>query len=375
MKIAIFHFNPLELYPPATNFLECLEKTLPKNTSIKIFTLALESGHMVFKLESHNFQIVRLGKSTKGSLPIGRYFQYFKYYFLSILKCIQWKPDKVLYFESLSALPVYVLMKLFKGIEVFAHFHEYMTPQEYKRMWLNEKIYALEKRSILPKAVWISHTNIDRLDMFLKDREIMFNKSKHHIFPNYPPKSWLKKPAERQLSTPISFVYVGSFSSLDKLYIKEVLAWMMSLHKKATLDVYSFNIPDKVRNYVKSLKSAVVTLHEAQKYSNLSGIIARYDIGLIIYSATEKNVVYSAPNKLFEYLSCGLDVWYPKEMIGCHTHNSETYWPKVVPLDFNRLYEINFNELVSRKANKSRVINFTCEAASKPLIDRLMHHD
>ncbi|MEQ1665948.1 MAG: hypothetical protein ABL927_11285, partial [Bdellovibrionales bacterium] len=140
-------------------------------------------------------------------------------------------------------------------------------------------------------------------------------------------------------------------------------------------DVYSFNIPDKVRNYVKSLKSTVVTLHEAQKYSNLSGIIARYDIGLIIYQATEKNVVYSAPNKLFEYLSCGLDVWYPKEMIGCQPYNSEAYWPKVVPLDFNRLYEINFNELVSRKLNKSRMINFTCEAASKTLIDRLLNHD
>lgn len=232
MKIAIFHFNPLELYPPATNFLECLEKTTPKNSSVKVFTLALAAGHMVFELESHNFQIVRLGKSKNGSIPIDRYIQYFRYYFLSILACIRWRPDKVLYFETLSAFPVYVLMKVLKRIDIFAHYHEYMTQDEYKRMWLNGKIFGLEKRSILPNAAWVSHTNADRLEMFLNDLKITFDKSRHQIFANYPPKSWFKKPKVRKISTPISFVYVGSFSSLDTLYMREVLAWIVSLNGK-----------------------------------------------------------------------------------------------------------------------------------------------
>ena len=142
MKISIFHFNPIEWYPPAMNFLACLEKNLPENSSVKVYTSSLSSRHMTFEIPSNRIEIIRHGNFRVRKKPLGRYFQYFKYYFFSTVSSIHWKPDKILYYETLSAPTAYVLMKLFKNLKVFVHFHEYMTPEEYKRTWLNKKIYC-----------------------------------------------------------------------------------------------------------------------------------------------------------------------------------------------------------------------------------------
>ncbi len=47
----------------------------------------------------------------------------------------------------------------------------------------------------------------------------------------------------------------------------------------------------------------------------------------------------------FEYLACGLDIWYPKEMIGVKKYrNDET--PRVVEIDYSMLDTLDLENIL-----------------------------
>jgi hypothetical protein len=60
----------------------------------------------------------------------------------------------------------------------------------------------------------------------------------------------------------------------------------------------------------------------------LPQVLSQYDVGLILYRCRTLNFVYNATNKLFEYLVCGLDVWYPPCMLGLKTYARSTIAPR-----------------------------------------------
>ena len=71
--------------------------------------------------------------------------------------------------------------------------------------------------------------------------------------------------------------------------------------------------------------------------------MADYHIGLTLYNGHIPNFVYNVPNKVFEYLACGLDVWYSKDLISTQKlNNSES-----VIHDFEKipdfLFRLNFD--------------------------------
>jgi hypothetical protein len=43
--------------------------------------------------------------------------------------------------------------------------------------------------------------------------------------------------------------------------------------------------------------------------------LINYDIGVTIYNGHIPNYIYNVPNKILEYLACGLNVWYSSELI------------------------------------------------------------
>ena len=298
-----------------------------------------------------------------------------KYYIWGLFKCIVWQPDKILYYESMSVFPAFLFSVLNKKTKIYIHYHGYFTLTEYNRTFLSRLPYMVEKKFILPKAYWISHTNKERLELFLNDINLSFNKDIHHIVPNYPPAKWSRfLKQSRNQSKPISLVYVGSFSSIDNLYVKEITTWVTSHNGALTLDIYSFNIPAFVREYINSLDSPYIKLHKAINYNNIPDIITQYDIGLIIYKVLDYNFKYNAPNKLFEYITCGLDVWYPQEMIGCQSFNTLNCYPKIIGLDFTNLYKYNIDNLISKKNCTLNEKNYTCEKATQDLLISLNHH-
>ncbi len=109
------------------------------------------------------------------------------------------------------------------------------------------------------------------------------------------------------------------------------------------------------------MNSAFINLKAGVNYNELPEILKQYDIGILLYKGHIPNYVFNAPNKLFEYLACGLDVWYPEVMQGCTKYDSTEAWPKVVSLNFKDLCKYDLEKLVERKKCTSRFINFNCE--------------
>lgn len=50
-------------------------------------------------------------------------------------------------------------------------------------------------------------------------------------------------------------------------------------------------------------------------YYELPKELIKYDIGLVLYKGHIPNYIYNVPNKVYEYLACGLQVWYSKDLL------------------------------------------------------------
>ena len=58
-----------------------------------------------------------------------------------------------------------------------------------------------------------------------------------------------------------------------------------------------------------------ISLRKAISYYELPELLATYDIGLVLYKGIFKNHIYCVPNKIYEYLVCGLEVFCSSELI------------------------------------------------------------
>jgi hypothetical protein len=369
-RICVFHFSPLELFPPAMNFLNCLAKAIRDDTKVIVYTTRDNKQKSIFNPVSDIIKIKRIARFTLGlSLP-NRIIQYLQYHLISFFGAIGARAQNLVYFETISAFVPFLLFSWRKGTNLYIHYHEYMDAKEYESMWLNKTFHSLEKR-IYPRAKWISHTNPRRIELFLSD---LGNPplSNMHVFPNYPPAEWMNVQTYLNHKLPLRAVHIGALGSVQELYIKEVFDWINKQSGKLTLDLYSFNISQEIQSLIEAQDPNLIRWKGPALYNDLPNLLPQYQIGIIMYRARSENTINSASNKLFEYLTCGLDVWYPQEIKGTYSYDSAEYWPKVIRLDFSSLQQYNLFELVSRKEGYQRKLHYSCEEASKPLLSKLL---
>lgn len=323
--------------------------------------------------ENDKVDILRLSHTKRGKGRIGTLIKFVLFTIRTLFKLIKLKPAAILYYESHSALPVFAYKRYFnKSVRIFIHYHEYMSPDDYRQPGMRIINYAHSKEKYLYKiAEWISHTNSDRMDLFLKDNPFV-NKSICNTMPNFPSREWALSSSRQKSSKPIcKMVYVGSFGSFEDLYIEEFLKWVKQNAATVSLDIYSFNIPAHVVSFISELGAMNVKLKGAVNYDSLPLVLKKYNVGIILYKATNLNFKHNAPNKLFEYLGCGLDVWFPEEMTGCYQYiHSETY-PKVIKVNFREIESFDFKCAIKRDGLKERNVSFYCEEVLKPLAYKL----
>jgi hypothetical protein len=188
-----------------------------------------------------------------------------------------------------------------------------------------------------------------------------------YVLPNYPPKNWFH-PA-KQISNPIRILYVGALS-LSTMYTKEFAEWVVAQKGRVIWHLYSSNSSMEVQDYFRSLKTNLIEFRGGVAYEDLPEVIKGYDVGVILYKGHIPNYIYNAPNKLFEYLACGLDVWFPQVMIGSLPYNDVNHYPKVMALDFSELHKVSPDELIKRPLQQ-RTIHYFCEGVLEPLISKL----
>ncbi len=195
--------------------------------------------------------------------------------------------------------------------------------------------------------------------------------------PNYPPASWIRlsrrRPCDEAGGRRLRLVYVGAVSLRDT-WIEELLQWLARQNGDAvSLDLYVSTTDTPTLAFLRGYSGPNLRVQfPGISYYDLPSILGNYDIGLILYRGTTDNYIWNAPNKLFEYLVCGLDVWYPREMRGIPEAINCSRESGVLELDFSKLMEIDLPSLCT-KFNSRPTRNFTSIDATEPLFRQLLN--
>lgn len=334
-KIAIVHYLPLEYYPPVTNLLNCISDI--NNIKTYVFSTHNDKGREPYR-NAKLSGVFRVSSPKYTEKSIFRLYKYLRFNISVFLKLCWLQPDRILYYESFSVGPVYWYLKIFaKKTKLIVHNHEYVSANWYASGMKLLKIYhKLEQNYLYRKAIIISQTNIDRVGLFLKDN-FMVLKEQMMVLPNYPPKSWFKfKKEDLILQDQIRTVYIGTLS-LEYCYIKEYCEWIQAQKGKVIFDIYAYNVEIKTHQFLEGLNSSFINYFSGGvEYNEVPKVLARYDVGVILYKALTDNFKYNAPNKIFEYIACGLEVWYSDKMLGIKPYQKNSL-PRIIPVNFEEL--------------------------------------
>jgi glycosyltransferase involved in cell wall biosynthesis len=302
-KLTILHFNVLEKYPPAINL---ISDVLIQKPDIKISVITSVNNSPYNNQSFSGVKILRLGSTSKNAIL--RYASYLIYNFIGTLVLLIKRPDVVIVYETLSVLPAYVFAGIFPKKKIHIHFHEYLSIPE--KNGASKYIKFLFKcEDMLLQKCTSSQTNEDRRELFLKDN-FKLKKQNVFVFPNMPPKSWWtelghhKKPWE---GGKIKLVYVGVLDS-ETMYLEEVLRFVNHHADELELTLFSQDVSLGARKLISKFQSVNICLKSALEYSTLPQELRKYDIGLVLYKGHIPNYVYNVPNKVFEYLYCGVKV-------------------------------------------------------------------
>jgi hypothetical protein len=398
MKVAILHQLPLEYYPPVTNALQYLSR----HSDIQVLAISCENDKDRPAFHNERVQTQRFRFGRRSDSFFRRWKWSLSWHWHAAKALAEFAPDVVLYYEPHSALAAFLYYRWFKGTaRLFIHHHEYYAPDDYRKRGnrLTRLNHYFERRYLLLRADWVSQTNSDRLCFFQADHpEIASNK--FHVLPNYPPQHWMVEsnqsvgrntdqqptncpeingacsqpaiikssmsetcPPQRASERPVRLVYVGSVS-LHDTFIGPLVEWLQANPTmRIQLDVFAYNTDPTTREFLRKADGEIVRFHDCGvDYDELPVLLRQFDVGVILYRCRTVNYQYNASNKLFEYLMCGLDVWYPPTMIGVKAYARDDVWPRVIEVDFEDMDNLNLEKLRSRGSLPNVPWTESCES-------------
>jgi hypothetical protein len=344
--MVIVHFNPIEQYPLLMNLLDYLGEKMPY-LEVYVFTNSTNNSQRLYNNLQKNIRIERLELNDQGYSIIRRYRNYFRFYYKTFQRLKKLTPEWVWYFETISALPVRWYFVKSKSIDskLIIHYHEYMSPTEYQNgpfliKWAHQK-----EKELYEIVCSLSHTNFKRMEMFLRDNQLSLI-GKTQILPNYPPRNWVNNiQKNRKSDFPLKIVYMGVVG-LESLYIREFSQWVESLAGKVIFDIYSQQNTNELQKWISDKGFKFTVIRGYVPYNELPGILESYHVGVILYKGHIPNYIYNAPNKLFEYWACGLDIWFPSKMDGSLSYARKNCYPKILPLDFEKLEQFDLESAI-----------------------------
>jgi len=366
--VVIVHFAPLELYPPIQNLMEIIDQRDDHYERIILSTKSTNKRLTLINSSNPNTKLFRIGKSNDRFKPLIRYWNYFLFYTSSLLIIIWKRPRLIFYYETVSCWPAYFYKRFInRKCKLYIHYHEYTSPEEYINGTLLARIFNRLEKHLYPLANWISHTNKYRVNLFLADIKPI-TPTNVQVIPNFPPRKWFSSKKEI-IENPLRIVYVGSLS-IDSMYTKQFVSWVLAQKGSVLFDVYSLYIDQPAADYFLKLDSNFIELKQEVDYKNLPGVLSNYDVGVILYKGHLANYVYNAPNKLFEYLAVGLDVWFPEELKGTQDYVRADRNPKILSVDFKNMEAFDLHLAIKRNTENAND-DFFCEIAFDPLLNKI----
>lgn len=369
-SVLVLHWFPLELFPPVLNLLDYAGRVCPGAVTACSTAQVQTCPVMVAGV-----RILRTGFPERGRYRLLRLFLFLLFPVLCCWQAIRRPPQVVLYYEPHSALAAALVCLLSRKARLFIHYHEYRELSHYRDRGnlLARFGFLLERRFLHRRACWISHTNEQRCRLFLRDCPQQ-DSAKVRSLPNLPTACW---QARARAVRPVPghgfrLVYVGALS-LTNTYIRELLEWLdHQSGPQMQLDIFAgATSPDTVR-FLQGWQRSWLRVHSrGVPYHQLPDLLPRFDTGLILYRGTSPNYVHNAPNKLFEYLGCGLNVLFPRQLLGVQPWTQLAGCPWVRPLDFDNLTEVSA-EYVQGAGRPSSMFPLCSEDIYRPLL-KSMH--
>ena len=167
----------------------------------------------------------------------------------------------------------------------------------------------------------------------------------------------------------MKLVFVGYSVDRNSCYIEETIQWLRDQKIPCILDLYCLEQKSLREELIGQQGNVLVNIHPPVEYQDLPSILKQFHIGLILYRGLTPNYIHNAPNKFFPYLSCALDVWYPKEMEGIKPYQRLAS-PKVVEFDFKTLdHQMLSTDMISQANEEKNEMLFLAEEEYKELIN------
>ena len=360
-NIALLHFNPIELYPPVINLLNYMADQLP-DYKVCVFTCSATEAKLPYRSKAKNIRIERFADLDHSLSVTQRYRNYFRFYYKTYKYLQTLHPEWIWYFETISALPVswYFKHRPFQDSKLLIHYHEYVAPEEYQNGPLMIRWIHHGEKKLYQRAQYLSHTNGKRMDLFLSDEKLSLG-AKAHIFPNYPPKSWIAgEKRKREKEYPIRIVHAGSIG-MDSLYIKEFCRWVHQQEGRVEFDIYSNQSTQALADFLSSEGLQFSHTKGYIPYEDLPNVLGKYDVGVILYKGVITNHIYAVSNKLFEYWACGLDVWFSDKMLSSLEYARSDFYPKLLPMNFEQLDQLDLVAAISHEGLGYQSTPYYCE--------------
>lgn len=367
-KVFFIHFQPIELFPPALNLIDFFGNE--SHINLFVSTNKKLSQNNLKAYENKKVKLYRPSSFSKAKIL--QYINYAFYYFSTLFLLFWHKPTVVLYVETLSSWPALVYRKFFgKKVKLMVHYHEYTDPASYsKGMWLSKIFHSLEKK-MYKDFFWISQTNENRLQFFIKDNGVQnFSHIHFDILPNYPSVTW-KKIGPNIFGERKKMVFIGSLG-YKNMYLKELVDFVNKNSDFFSVDFYSYNIDKEAKEFLLKSENKNIRFFGGIDYSSLPEILPEYQIGLVLYKPFSINTIHAVSNKVFEYLACGLDVWYSSDMIYTDKYITEKSFPKVLKVDFRKLENFDWKAAISRDGLIYNPQNFYYESVYPKLLDKIL---
>lgn len=356
--LAIIHFNAIEQYPPVLNLIRYLET---ERISATVYTVHAPDKFHKYQA-SGGIVIKRYGKYDYAG-SIRRLLNYLVFYLRTFFALLLTRPSHIIYYETNSYLPAWLYTKLRallgKPVKVHCHYHEYTEPRQYASgMKITKLLHRLERKNYAFMSC-ITHTNQKRLALFQQDTGCI--PEQLAVFPNYPPGDWYKATVKDNIQLPVRLVYAGALS-IQNMYVKDMVRFVSESNGKLTWDIYTQQTTDEAIEYIREVNSPHIQVKGIVSYFDLPEVLRQYDVGLILYNPDTLNYIYNETNKLFEYLSCGLSVWYSKDIKGIDPHQCTEFFPKVLSVDFEKVSEDLIAQTIA--AAPVRKIKYASEEAA-----------
>jgi len=328
----------LEKYPPTMNL---ISDVLSQHPAYKISVFTSINSSPYKGLNYSKVKIFRFGSVSENSVI--RYFYYIIYNLLGTLMLLLTRPDIVIVYESLSIFPAFIYAKFFPGKKIHIHYHEYVSLPE-KEVASRYMKFLFDCEEKLLRKCTSSQTNDDRKKLFLKDYSYLKSESLF-VYPNMPPISWwrdygqFKRPRK---DGKIKLVYLGALDSRT-MYLEEVLQWVSQNSDKLELTLISQQYNQRTKEVIERFTTENIFLKQAIDYFELPRELVNYHVGLVLYKGHMPNYVYNVPNKVYEYLNCGLKVVADSSLITLKTRN----YTGVFQTKMEHIDKINLNYILN----------------------------